>query len=131
MAEYHLKWTDTGEKEKTIYINQENSSGAGNTSALLISVIDQDGTAVNLTGMTTSNKLFIGIEGTLKLDGGAMTVVSAAGGTLIYRLTGADIDAAGTYSVQVYCADNATPASATEAITAGGMTLRVIDSLSD
>ena len=108
MAEYYLKWTDTGEKEKTIYINQKNSAGAGDTSALLITVVNQDGTPVNITGMTTSNKLYIGTEGALELDGGAMTVVSAAVGTLIFRLGGEDFSPKGIMlrAVEKYNVEN-------------------------
>jgi len=131
MAEYRLKWTDSGNSYKRIYINQKNTSAAGNTSALRISVIDQDGAAVSLTGITTSTKIYVGIEGTLKLNGGAMSVVSDTSGTLIYRLTGTDISEAGVYAVNVYCADNAAPASATDALTAGNLVLEVVDSLTD
>lgn len=131
MAEYTLKWTDSGNSYKRIYINQLNSSAAGDTSALRISVVNQDGAVVDLTGLTTALKLYVGIEGTLKMNGVDMTVVSATGGTLIYRLTGSDIDAAGVYAVNIYCADHATPASATDALTAGKLVLEVVDSLTD
>jgi len=132
MAQYRLKWTDSGDVEKSIYKNQLNTSAAGNISVLRISVVDQDGTAVNLTGLTTSMKLYVGVEGTLQMNGVTLALVGAATlGTLIYRLTGSDIATAGTYAVNIYCADNATPASATDALTVGGLTLRMVETMSD
>lgn len=125
MAQYTLKFTDTGESYQTIMRNQKNSS-TGNISTIQLSVVDQDGAAVNLTGLTTSMKIYIGIEGTLKVDGGTLTLVGAATlGTVIYRLAGDSFSAAGVYSIQIYCADHATPASATDALTVNGCTLDV------
>ncbi len=124
MAQYTLKFTDTGEKYQTIMRNQKNSS-TGNISTIRLSVVDQDGTAVSLVGLDTSMKIYIGIEGTLKVDGGSLETVSLANGTVIYRLAGDSFSEAGVHSIQIYCADHATPATATDALTANGCTLDV------
>lgn len=133
MAQYNLIFTETGGTEQTIIRGQKNTSGSANTSALQLSVVDENGDAVNITGFTTVAKLYVGTEGALKINGSTMTVVSATAGTLIYRLAATDFDAAseadcGTFEVEVYLADNASP---TKAITATGATLRVIPSIID
>ena len=125
MAQYKIKFTDTGEQYQTIMRNQKNSS-TGNISTIRLSVVDQDDAAVSLAGLTTSMKIYIGIEGALKVDGGSLALVGASSlGTLLYKLAGDSFSAAGVYSVQIYCADHATPASATDALTADGCTLDV------
>jgi len=125
MAQYKIKFTDTGEQYKTIMRNQKNSS-SGNISVLRLSVVDQDDAAVSLAGLTTSMKIYIGIEGALKVNGGTLELVGAATlGTLLYKLAGDSFSAAGVYDIQIYCADNATPASATDSLSADGCTLDV------
>ena len=133
MGKYRLIYTDTGITEKTIIRGQKNTSGSANTSALQLSVIDENDNAVDITGFTIVAKLYVGSEGALKIDGLTIAVVNASAGTLIYRLAATDFDAAseadtGTHSVEVYLADNASP---TKAITANGATLHVIPSIID
>lgn len=125
MAQYKIKFTDTGENYKIIMRNQKNTSN-GIISTIPLSVVDQDGTAVSLAGLTTSMKIYIGIEGALKVDGGTLEAVGAATlGTVLYRIPDGEYSAAGVYSIQIYCADHATPATATDALTADGCTLDV------
>ena len=133
MGQYRLIFTDTGGTEKSIIRGQKNTSGSANTSSLRLSVIDENDDAVSLTGFTTVTKLYVGSEGALKIDGLTIAIVSASAGTLIYRLAATDFDAAseadcGTFAVEVYLADNASP---TKAITANGATLHVLPSIID
>lgn len=126
---YQLFFTDSGQQEKSIFMNQLNTSGAGNISALRFTVKDNGGTVVDLTGLTTSTKIYIGIEGDLKINGRFCDVVSAVAGTLIYRLESTFLTVQGTYSIEVCCADNNSIALATKAITVGRCKLNVYDSL--
>lgn len=126
MAQYNLTFNDTGLKEKTII------RGTSGTHGVLQFVIkDEGGNAVNFTGMTTVEKIYIGVEGTLKVNGVALTSTTAATGLATFELPwgtfSADSDA-GTYYIQLYLADNA---SATKSITTSKAVLKVLPSLVD
>lgn len=130
MGMYNLIYTDTGLASKTIIRGQKNTAGAGNESALRFTVVDELGVAVNLTGFTTTNLIYVGTEGTLKINGSAITVVSASAGTLIYRLAAADFAGASEADVGLWAVEVKNTGTAIQ-ITANGATLRVLPSIID
>lgn len=126
MAQYNLLFNDTGLTEKTII------RGTSGTHGTLQFVIQDEGeNAVNFTGMTAVAKIYLGVEGTLVLNGVALTSTTAATGLATYIIpwgTFAADSNAGTYYIQLYLADNA---SATKSITTSKAVLKVLPSLVD
>jgi hypothetical protein len=122
---YNAVYTDTGEQTKTIIAGQ---IGAGQE--LLFTIKDEDGDVVDLTDIVTNMKIYIGVDGTLVVNGGTVVIVAATSGTCKYVITNTDFTVAGLYDVEIVFADNAVIASATEIITAGGSKLKVEDSIS-
>ena len=124
---YNLEYTDTGEKTKTI---TRGTFGAGQE--LQFTVKDENGSAVDLTDVTTVMKIYVGVEGTLQIDGETVAIGTATSGTCTYALQSTDFDAeedAGSYAVELEFSDNAiTP---TKQIRAGKASLKVIDTISD
>lgn len=126
---YNAKYTNSGKTEKTII---RNTLGAGQE--LTFTVMDDSGDVVNLSTLTTNMKVYIGASGALEVDGGTLTAVDASVGTFKYALTSANFSAegdAGTHTVELQFADNATLGSATKIVRAGGLTLTVLDTIGD
>jgi hypothetical protein len=126
---YYARYTDGNLSESTITRGQ---LGAGQE--LEFTVYDEDGDVVDLSSLTTNMKIYVGTLSALKITGGTLTAVSASDGTVKYALIATDFDAegdAGTYEVELQFANNATIGSATSIIRAGGLTLKVIDTISD
>jgi len=122
---YKVIFNDTGKSEKSII---RRTSGTGGI--LQFAVVDENGNAVNLTGLTTVGKVYIGVEGTVKVNKD-VTTVTAATGLATYNIAYADFAAdtdCGTFEVELYFADNVSP---TESITASGATLKVLPSIID
>ena len=130
MALYNLIYTDTGLRKKSIIRGVKNTAGSGNESSLQFTVVDDNGVAKDLTGFTTTVSLYVGSEGTIKVNGTTVTVVSAAAGTLIYRLSATDFATAseadcGTWAVEIRCVGTS------KEICANGATLSVLPSIID
>lgn len=130
MGMYNLIFTDTGLRKKTIIRGQKNTAGSGNESALRFTVVNENGTAIDLTGFTTTVSLYIGSEGTLKINGGTVSVVSASAGTLIYRLSATDFATiseadCGIWAIEIRCIGTS------KEITANGALLCVLPSIID
>lgn len=126
---YYARYTDGNLTESTITRGQK---GVGQE--LEFTVYDEDGDAVNLTSVTTNMKIYIGTLSALKVTGGSLTAVSAADGTVKYALQATDFDAegdAGTYEVELQFGTNADISLSTSTIRAGGLTLKVMDTISD
>lgn len=129
MLMFYAKYTVDGMSTNTI---TRGLLGAGQE--LKFTVYDEDGDVVDLTSVTTNMKLYVGTPSALKLSGVTMTAVDATEGTVKYPLTASDFNAeadAGTYTVELQFADNATVSSAGSVIRAGGLTLTVEDTISD
>jgi len=124
--QYGLIFTDTGNKEISII-----SGTSGTLGTLNLTVVDDNGNAVNFVGMTTVAKIYVGVEGALKIDGVALTSTTAASGLVTYTIPWATFSAdtdCGTFYIEVYLADNASP---TKAINAGKAILRLLPSIID
>ena len=124
--QYNIKYTDTGESDKTIV-----RGTSGTLGTLSFTIVDENDDAVNFTGMTTVKELYVGIEGALITNGVTLTSETAASGLATYTIpwaTFGDDDDCGVFNVEIYLADNVSP---TKAISAGGATLTVIPSIID
>lgn len=124
--QYGLIFTNTGNKELSII---RGTSGTFGT--LELTVVDESGAAVDFTGMTTVEKIYVGVEGGLKIDGVALTSTTAATGLVTYTIPWATFSAdtdCGTYYIEVYLADNASP---TKAISAGKAIFKLLPSIID
>lgn len=124
--QYGLIYTDTGGKETSMV-----RGTSGTLGTLNLTVIDDGGNPFNFTGMTTVAKIYIGVEGTLKVDGATLTSTTAATGLVTYTIPwatfSADTDCA-TYYIEVYLADNASP---TKAVRAGKAIFKLLPSIID
>jgi len=126
---YLAKFTDTGEKTKTI---TRKTFGAGQD--LTFTVTDENGTAINLSGYTTNMKISIGVEGTLSVDSATLADVTVASGKVKYPLVIGDFSTegeVGTHSIELQFADNANLALAAKIIRVGGLSLTVVDTIID
>lgn len=124
--QYGLIFTDTGNKEISIIRGTSGTFGTLN-----LTVVDEAENAVNFTGMTTVKKIYVGVEGGLKIDGATVTSETAASGLITYTIPWATFSAdtdCGTFYIEIYLADNASP---TKAITAGKAILRLLPSIID
>ena len=126
--QYQLEYTDTGERTKTI---NPNTFGSGTD--LEFTVVDENGSAVDLTTVSTSMKIYIGTLSALKVDGGTLVDVSVANGKVKFPLvTGSFAEGdVGYYTVELQFMNNAVYANASLVIRAGGASLRVEDNIQD
>lgn len=125
MGMYNVIFTDTGLQEKTII-----RGTSGLTGILQMGIKDENGAAVDLTGLTVVGKIYVGVEGTLKINAD-VTSVTAGTGLVTYNIAWDDFSAdtdTGTFEVELYFADNVV---ATKSITASGASLKVIKSMVD
>jgi len=127
MEQYNVIFDDIGSNEKTII------RGIGGTHGILqFAIIDENRSAVALTGLDTVAKIYVGTEGSFQINGTALTSVTTATGkatfALDYTTHFADNDDVGTFKVELYFADNASP---TKIIAAGNCYLTVLPSLED
>jgi len=60
-------------------------------------VVDEDGTAVDLTGGSVAFYMKAQDDGAMKINGAAASIVVAASGTVRYTFTAADTDEPGDY----------------------------------
>lgn len=128
MAQYKLLYSDTGKTVKEII---RGTSGTAGT--LLFKIVDENGSVVNFSTMTTVAKIYIGVEGTLLVDGAALTsTANAATGLATYAIAWADFandtTEVGAFNVELYLADNASP---TQAISTSTVKLRVKPTIID
>ena len=123
--QYQVTFTDTGSKIKTVNVD---TFGSG--ADLTFTVKDENGTAVNVSALT-SMKIYVGTQSALKITGGTLVDVTVASGKVKFPLvTGSFAEAdIGNYAIELQFADNATLSSATKIIRAGGATLNVIDTI--
>lgn len=126
--QYQIIYTDTGEKTKTI---NPNTFGSGTD--LEFTVIDENGSAINLTTVNTAMKIYIGTTSALKVNGGTLIDVAVATGKVKFPLvTGSFAEGdVGSYNVELQFADNVTYSSATLGIRASGASLKVVDNIQD
>lgn len=110
-----------------------NTFGSGQD--LFITIVNENGTAVDCSDVTTYKKIYIGSGATKIVDGGDLVAVSAAGGTFSYAITATDFNDedtdVGMWDVEVILADNATYGSQTKRMVAGGASLNVVDNIMD
>ena len=128
MLMYYAKYTDTGLNTKTV---SRLTIGTGQD--LLFTIYDENGDVVDLSSVTTNMKIYVGVEGTLKIDGRTLSAVDASVGTFKYPLIAADfaeVDV-GTHNIELQFANNATIGSSTSTVRAGDLELTVEDSISD
>jgi len=78
----------------------------GNREAVAAELVDMNGAAVNLTGLTMVCRMVENTAGTVKLNNAAATIDVAADGKVSYTPAAIDVDTAGTYAV--YFIDDAT-----------------------
>lgn len=126
---YYARYTDGNLSESTITRGQ-----LGTSQEIEFTIYDENGDVVDLSGLTTNMKIYVGTLSALKVDGGTITAVSASDGTVKYALQATDFDAevdAGTYEVELQFADNPVIGLSTSIIRAGGLTLTVVDTISD
>lgn len=121
---YNILYTDNNKSIKTIIAGQ-----IGTGTDLLFTIKDTNNDAVDLTGFTTYAKCYIGIEGSLVIDGEDLEVVSAEAGTYKYTIQSTDFITSSYNDIELVFADNATFASATKVITASNCKLIIKDSL--
>lgn len=107
----------------------------GDGQDLFITIVSENGTAVDCSDVTTYKKIYIGSGTTKIVDGGDLVAVSATGGTFKYPITATDFDSestdVGMWDVEVILANNATYASQTIRLVAGGASLHVVDTIAD
>lgn len=72
--------------------------------ALEATLTKGDGTAQDLTGATVTLYMERRSTGTIKINGAAVTIVSAVAGTVKYTFTGTDTDTPGIYRAQWHVA---------------------------
>ena len=110
-----------------------NTFGSGQD--LFVTIVNENGTAVDCSSVTTYEKIYIGSGATKIVDGGDLTTVDASAGTFKYPITATDFNDestdVGTWDVEVILGDNATYGSQTLRIVAGGATLKVVDHIMD
>ena len=127
---YHAVYTDTGKTTKTI-----GRRTVGTGQELLFSIFDENNAVVNLTTVTTNMKIYVGTLAHQEIAGGTLTSVGAATlGTVKYPLATTDFDEeadAGVHDVELQFANNATIGSSTSTIRVGGLSLTVLDTISD
>lgn len=107
----------------------------GDGQDLFITIVNENGTAVDCSSVTTYKKIYIGSGATKIVDGGDLTAVSAAGGTFKYPITATDFNVeatdVGMWDVEIILANNATYASQTIRLVANGASLNVVDTIAD
>jgi len=127
---YHAVYTDTGKNHKTM---TRKTVGAGQE--LKFTILDENDAIVNLTTVTTNMKIYVGTLAEQEIAGGTITLVGAATlGTVKYPLATTDFDEEadiGTHAVELQFGTNATIGSSTSTIRTGGLTLSVLDTISD
>lgn len=126
MQKYNVVFSDTNTNTKRVYKGTKNTLGSGALSALQLKIVDEYGAAVSLVGLTTVAKIYIGNEGDIEVNGSTITNITAGSGTGTYRLGASDLSAPGTYQVEAYFADNASP---TKIIWAGNCTITVLETI--
>lgn len=123
---YTLLYSDTNKDNKEII---RGTSGTFGT--LAFKIVDSSGAIVNFTGLDVVAKIYIGVEGTLKVNGTTLTSTTPASGLATYAIAWSDFPndaAAGRFDVELYLADNASP---TKIISTSTAILRVRQSIID
>jgi len=112
--------------------NKEIIRGTSGTAGTLnFKIVDSSGAIVNFTGISTVAKIYIGVEGTLKVNGVTLTSTTPASGLATYAIAWSDFAtdaAAGRFYIEIYLADNASP---TKIISTSTAILRVRPSIID
>lgn len=124
--QYGLIYTNTGLKEMSMI-----RGTSGTLGTLELTVIDDSGNAINFVGMTTVAKIYLGVEDGLKIDGATLTSTTAADGLVTYTIPWTTFSAntdCGTYYIEIYLADNASP---TKAVNAGKAIFKLLPSIID
>ena len=107
----------------------------GDGQDLFITIVNENGTAVDCSTVTTYKKIYIGSGATKIVDGGDLTAVSAAGGTFKYPITATDFNTestdVGMWDVEIILANNATYADQSIRMVASGASLHVVDTIMD
>jgi len=110
-----------------------NTFGAGQD--IFITIVNENGTAVDCSTVTTYKKIYIGSGATKIVDGGDITAVDASVGTFKYTITATDFNSestdVGMWDVEIILANNATYGSQTIRMVAGGASLNVVDTIMD
>lgn len=124
--QYQVTFTNTGLRAKTVNVD---TFGSGTD--LTFTVKDENGTAIDLSALTTNMKIYVGTHSALKISGGTLLDVDVANGKVKYPLTDANFTESdvGTYDIELQFANDAVLATATKIIRAGGATLSVVDTI--
>lgn len=126
MAQYTLLYGDTNKKVKEMIRGTIGTAGTLN-----FKIVDERGVAVNFTGLTSVAKIYIGVEGSLLVNGTALTSTTPATGLATYAIAWTDFandTEVGAFDVELYLADNASP---TKIISTSTVKLRVKPTIID
>lgn len=136
MMQYNIVYTAMStlpNKLTTLKKLVRNTFGDGQD--LFITIVNENGTAVDCSTVTTYKKIYIGSGATKIVDGGDLTAVSAAGGTFKYPITATDFNTestdVGMWDVEIILANNATYADQSIRMVASGASLHVVDTIMD
>lgn len=80
----------------------------GNLEAISAQLLDNDGSAINLTGLSLTFRMVLIADGSVKVDDETADIVTAATGEVAYSPQATDVDTAGLYAM--YFEDNSSPA---------------------